>query len=34
MGRKVGGEFRVGNTYTPMADSCQSIVVVKTTTIL
>ena len=32
MGREVGGEFRMGNTYTPMADSCQCIS--KTTTIL
>ena len=23
MGREVGGEFRMGNTYIPMADSCQ-----------
>ena len=23
MGRVVGGGFRMGNTYTPMADSCQ-----------
>ena len=23
MGREVGGGFRMGNTYTPMADSCQ-----------
>ena len=23
MGKKVGGGFRMGNTYTPMADSCQ-----------
>ena len=22
MGREVGGRFRMGNTYTPMADSC------------
>ena len=23
MGREVGGEFRMGNTCTPVADSCQ-----------
>ena len=23
MGREVGEGFRMGNTYTPMADSCQ-----------
>ena len=23
MGREEGGGFRMGNTYTPMADSCQ-----------
>jgi len=23
MGREVGGEFRMGNMCTPMADSCQ-----------
>ena len=23
MGREVGGAFRIGNSYTPMADSCQ-----------
>ena len=23
MGREVGGGFRKGNTYTPIADSCQ-----------
>ena len=23
MGREVGGGFRMGNTYTPMADPCQ-----------
>ena len=28
----VGGEFRMGNTCTPMADSCQCMA--KTTTIL
>ena len=22
MGRKVGGEFRIGNTCTPVVDSC------------
>ena len=32
MGREVGGEFRIGNTCTPMADSCQCMS--KTTTIL
>ena len=31
MGRKVGGGFRMGNTCTPMADSCQCMA--KTTTI-
>ena len=31
-GREVGGGFRMGNTYTPMADSCQGMA--KTTTIL
>ena len=25
MGREVGGGFRMGNTCTPMADSCQCI---------
>jgi len=30
--REVGGEFRMGNTSTPMADSCQYLA--KTTTIL
>ena len=32
MGREVGGQFRMGNTCTPMADSCQCLA--KTTTIL
>ena len=32
MGRKVGGGFRMGNTGTHMADSCQCIT--KTITIL
>ena len=32
MGREVGGGFRMGNTCTPMADSCQCKA--KTTTIL
>ena len=32
MGREVGGGFRMGNTCTPMADSCQRMA--KTTTIL
>ena len=32
MEREVGGGFRMGNTYTPMADSCQCMA--KTTTIL
>ena len=32
MGREVGGGFRMGNTWTPMADSCQRMA--KTTTIL
>ena len=32
MGREVGGWFRMGNTCTPMADSCQYMA--KTTTIL
>ena len=27
MGREVGGEFRMGNTCTPMADSCQCMAV-------
>ena len=31
-GREVGGGFRMGNTCTPMADSCQCMA--KTTTIL
>ena len=31
MGRKVGGGFSMGNTCTPMADSCQCMA--KTTTI-
>ena len=31
-GRQVGGGFRMGNTCTPMADSCQYMA--KTTTIL
>ena len=31
-GREVRGEFRMGDTRTPMADSCQSVA--KTTTIL
>ena len=31
MGREVGGWGRMGNTYTPMADSCECIA--KTTTI-
>ena len=26
MGREVGGGFRMGDTYTPMADSCQCMV--------
>ena len=30
--REVGGGFRMGNTCTPMADSCQCMA--KTTTIL
>ena len=30
--REVGGGFRMGNTCTPMADSCDSMA--KTTTIL
>ena len=30
--REVGGEFRMGNTYKSMADSCQCMA--KTTTIL
>jgi len=25
MGREVGGGFRMGNTCTPMADSCQCV---------
>ena len=32
MGREVGREFRMGDTCTPMADSCQYMA--KTTTIL
>jgi len=32
MGREVGGGFRMRNTCTPMADSCQCMA--KTTTIL
>jgi len=32
MGREMGGGFRMGNTCTPMADSCQCMA--KTTTIL
>ena len=32
MGREGGGGLRMGNTCTPMADSCQCMV--KTTTIL
>ena len=32
MGREVGGGFRMGNTCTPMADSCQCMA--KTTTTL
>ena len=32
MGREVGGGFRMGNTCTPMADSCQCMA--KTTTVL
>ena len=32
MGRDMGGEFRMGDTCTPMADSCQCRA--KTTTIL
>ena len=32
MGREVGGGFRMGNTFIPMADSCQCMA--KTTTIL
>ena len=32
MGREVGGEFRMGNTCTPMADLCECMA--KTTTIL
>ena len=31
MGRELGGGFRMGNTCTPMADSCQCMA--KTTTI-
>ena len=32
MGREMGEGFRMGNTCTPMANSCQSVA--KTTTIL
>ena len=32
MGKEVGGGFSMGNTCTPMADSCQCMA--KTTTIL
>ena len=32
MGREVGGMFRMGNTCTPMADSCQGMA--ETTIIL
>jgi len=32
MGREMGGGFRMGNTCTPMADSCQCMA--KTNTIL
>ena len=32
MGREVGGGFRMGNTCTPMADSCKCMA--KTTTLL
>ena len=32
VGREVGGEFRMGNTCTPMAVSCQCMA--KTTTML
>ena len=32
MGREAGGGFRMGNTSTPMADSCQCMA--ETTTIL
>ena len=32
MGREVGGGFRMGNTCTPMADSCECMA--KPTTIL
>ena len=32
MGREVGGGFRMGNTCTPKAESCQCMA--KTTTIL
>jgi len=32
IGREVGGRVRMGNTCTPMADSCECMV--KTTTIL
>ena len=32
IGREVGGRVRMGNTCTPMADSCQCMA--KTTTIL
>ena len=32
MGKEVGGGFKMGNTCTPMADSCQCMA--KTTTLL
>ena len=32
MGKEVGGGFRMGDTCTPMADSCECVA--KTTTIL
>ena len=32
MGREVEGGFRLGNTCTPMADSCEGMA--KTTTVL
>ena len=32
MGKEVGGGFRMGNTCTPMAASCESMA--KTTTVL
>ena len=31
LGREVGGGFKIGDTYTPMADSCQHMA--KTTII-